>query len=105
MYRNIQQETWKVWYMTTEKDLTVLAKYPLLPGQSFKTRWVAIGISDRGKANASLNCRTGPSSVGDSQKRIALSNSRWPRVFFYPPFLGTLKFPAVVGNNGLLVKT
>ena len=43
MYRNIQQETWKVWYMTTEKDLTVLAKYPLLPGQSFKTRWVAIG--------------------------------------------------------------
>ena len=106
MYRNIQQETWKVWYLAAEKARTVLAKYPLSPGQSFKKRWVAIGnIRQReGKRFFKLQDWT------KFRRRFPRRELHCPipivaGVFFYPPFLGTLKFPAVVGNNGLLVKT
>ena len=64
-----------------------------------------MGMSDRGKANATLHCRARPSSVGISKKGTALPGFHWRGVFVYPSLLGILKFPAVVCNNGLLVKT
>ena len=54
--------------MSPKKDGTELDISPFSPGQGFKWRWLAMGMSDRGKENASLNCRARPSSVGISKK-------------------------------------